>query len=191
MVFISAALWLINAIALSVLIFRTLAKSVKSKKNHEQEPVLGFREKKMWVCAIVVSLFLSRFLMVSSLFQEGSNIAIGISVWKKYLWKLFLSFLWPPQLPVLLGSIVLLATNRALEHSRGILQPKIHFDTGVLIGSCSAFLILTAAGFIIFHLEFISAEALYFVSLYGKCIAIIAFILSMSEQPQARRNNHG
>ena len=190
MKYISAALWLLVALELAVLIIRTFVKTVKSRNNGDQEKILSSQEKKIWICSIIAILLLSRFLIVySSVFHESPNIRIGITEWKNYLWCLFLSFVWPPQLPVLLSSIAILTTNHALERSKGRSRPIVRFNIRVFIGTCSTYFSLVVAGVTMYHLSIINIGVLYFILLYGKCVAMIILVLSLSEQAHSRQGD--
>ncbi len=152
-------------------------------QKEKPERLLSFREEKLWLCVLAIMLLTSRYcIMYLYLFQNDPNPALNDALVRQYLFGLFVSLVWPIQLPDLVGSIVILAINRTWKRRSGASAKAIRFHKALFICACVGFLLLVTYVSALYRLEMLSLESAYTRFLFGKCLALVLIVISLKEE---------
>ena len=184
-VYASIVAWVLASIAVSVMVVLFVKRALGRKKNVVLHRILTLREKKLWICALLTIILMERFVFVYlSVFRDNPATAFTPAIIKQYLGTLLLSLVWPPQVPVVVGSIAILVLNRSRERTSGISAEPARYDRRIFIGTVLAFFLLVTTSFLLLRMNRIHGLLFYSLFLFGKFFAFLAVILSMNEQKE-------
>ncbi len=185
----SIVAWILATIVISLMIVLFATRTLGRKKIAVSRQILTLSDKKLWICALLTVVLMGRFVFVYlSVFKNNPVAAFNAAMIKQYFVAFLLSLVWPPQIPMLLGSAVVLVLDRSRERASGNAAGLVRYDRRVFIGIGLAFLLLVTASFLLLHLNLLHALLFFSLILFGKYIACLVVVLSIHEQKRTQEN---
>ncbi len=184
---IAMGLWGLSSIIISIMIVKTVVRYINYNKMAEKPAkLLSFREEKIWLSGIVVMLLMVRYFIVFAvLFSDNPNPVVNGALLRQYFKGLFFSLIWPIQLPTLIGSVVIYIINRKWKRRSRMTVSSVCNNKTVFIGVCVAFFILVVVIYTLHLFDLVSFGTVYTMFLFGKCIALVVVLMSLSEKKDA------